>query len=266
MKVAGRAPGLLALLLTTACGISTTRVVEGGASPVDHVELAREAEALFEARPRTVAAVERAVTLMGAAVRGLPEGHPDRYRYAARTARFASWVANHVDDDRSEAFADTALVFANTAVAEGPDRVEGYYWRAVASGLYARGSRLTRGRAAMTRIREDATDAARIDPTFEHGGPDRLLGTLYLRAPGPPAGVGSKRRAEQHLERALEIAPGYPPTLLVLAELHMDTDREADARRVLDTLLADETPYGHPEDREEWQMEAREMLGELTPR
>jgi len=148
----------------TACGISTTRIVESGPVATDPAQLAARADSLFGLRPREAGAAERALSLMGTAARGVPEGAPDRYHYAARSARFAAWLANHLEDGRSEAFADSALVFANTAVAEDPEGVEGYYWRAVASGLYARGSRLTRGRSAMTRIREDAGEAARGCP------------------------------------------------------------------------------------------------------
>lgn len=253
---------LLPLLLATGCAVSTSRVVEpGGGEGEDPERLALRAEEIFRERPRTVSSAREAFRAMSAATRSAPEGHPRRYEYLAGSARIAAWLANHVEgDDASEAFADTALVYANTAVQADSSRVEGFYWRAVGAGVLARHNRLTLGRSAMTRIRDDASTAIRLDSTFQHGGPHRVLGGLYLRAPGPPAGVGSLRRALHHLELADEIAPGHPENILLLAEAYLEAEREEEAARILNELLSGDIPYGDSRDRDAWRAEARSLL------
>lgn len=253
---------LVASLLLPACGISTSRVLEGaGPGDADPAELARDAEEAFDRRPRDAESVRVAYRRMSAAVRATGETDPARYRYAARAARFAVWLAGHAEGSASEAFADSAVVLANTALRTDSTRVEAYHWRAIASGLYARHNRLTAGRSAMERIRDDATRAIRIDPGFQHAGPHRVLGTLYLRAPGPPAGVGSLRRAIHHLEEARKIAPDHPENVLRLAEAYLEAGRRDEAVALVEELLASEIPYGDEDEREAWRTEARELLG-----
>lgn len=259
-----RGAATLALLLVVGCSVSTSRVIEPGERGGEAGPLARRAEEAFGERPRTVEAVLEAFRTMSAAARKVGAGDARRHQYSARAARFAVWLAEHVEDeDRSESFADTALVFANTAVRVDSSRVEGFYWRAIATGIVARHNRLTLGRSAMTRIQEDATEAVRIDPTFQHGGPHRVLGGLYLRAPGPPTGVGSLRRALHHLERARELAPDHPDNLLLLAEAYLEAGREEEAVRLLNDVLSSEIPYGDPAEREAWRDRAQTLLEEL---
>ena len=62
--------------------------------------------------------------------------------------------------------------------------------------------------------------AAELDAQFAHAGPDRCLGLLYYQAP-VIGSVGSRTKARKHLERAAEIAPGFPENRLNLAEAYL---------------------------------------------
>lgn len=57
-------------------------------------------------------------------------------------------------------------------------------------------------------------------PAFDHYGPDRSLGLLYLEAPGWPISIGSHARARLHLEAAVRGDPGFPENRLSLAEFY----------------------------------------------
>ncbi|MDP9348796.1 MAG: tetratricopeptide repeat protein, partial [Gemmatimonadota bacterium] len=174
-------------------------------------------------------------------------------------ARYAVWLAGRPEAGGA-AYADSALVLANTAVEADSARVEGYYYRALATGFVARANPLT-GRSAMRRIREDASRALALDSAFDAGGPHRALGALYLRAPGPPVGVGSLNRAVQHLEAAHRIAPEHPDNLLFLAEAYLDAGRAEEARRLLDRAAAIEAKDpGEEEWRRAWARELRDRL------
>ncbi|MBW3654770.1 MAG: hypothetical protein KY444_01590, partial [Gemmatimonadetes bacterium] len=189
---------LAAAVLLGGCGVRTGAVLEGGPVRADAAALQARAEAAFAARPRTAEAVRSAYDGMAAAARGTIVGSPERHERLWRAARYAVWLAGRPE---TAAYADSALVLANTAVEEDSARVEGYYYRALAVGFVARADPLT-GISAMRRIRDDASRAVELDSAFDAGGPHRVLGALYLRAPGPPTGVGSLRRAVHHLEAA----------------------------------------------------------------
>lgn len=58
----------------------------------------------------------------------------------------------------------------------------------------------------------------RLDPEIDFAGPHRSLGLLYRDAPGWPASVGSRGKARQHLQRAVELRSDFPENWLCLLE------------------------------------------------
>lgn len=267
-----RAPARLLLLALLAfpagCSANPGRVMEAGPVREDATETARRARELWEEWEEAGGSSDQAVEayrLMAAAVRGTPSG-PARFERLVDATRYALEIGRG-EGSRGETFVDSALTAANTLVAEDSSRVEGWYHRAVALGLVAGEDRL-KGRDAMTDIRRDAGRAVEIDSSYRQAGPHRVLGALYLRAPGPPAGVGSLRRALRHLEAAVEIAPDHPENLLLLAEAYLEDERSGAARELLDRAerLLDEAEAGE-ETRELRQRlaELRERAGEARP-
>jgi len=84
---------------------------------------------------------------------------------------------------------------------------------------------LKRNLAAFSMVKEVEQafqQAAKLDPTFSHGGPDRNLGLLYQHAPGWPLSLGNQKLARKHLERAAKLAPDYPENRLNLAEAYQE--------------------------------------------
>jgi hypothetical protein len=60
-----------------------------------------------------------------------------------------------------------------------------------------------------------------LDPHCDYAGADRNLGLLYRDAPGFPLSIGSRVRAEQTLQHAVELNPEYPENHLNLIETHL---------------------------------------------
>ena len=77
--------------------------------------------------------------------------------------------------------------------------------------------------------------AAALDEQFSHAGPDRCLGLLYYEAP-VIGSVGSRTKARKHLERAVELAPGFPENRLNLAEAYLKWREKKSLERELDAL------------------------------
>jgi len=82
--------------------------------------------------------------------------------------------------------------------------------------------------------------AIELDASFDYGGPDRSLGLLYRDAPAFGS-IGSRSKARAHLERAVELAPGYPENRLNLIESELKWNDRKSARREL-KLLEDSWP------------------------
>jgi len=58
----------------------------------------------------------------------------------------------------------------------------------------------------------------KLDPAIDFAGPHRSLGLLYRDAPGWPASIGSRGKARQHLEKAVDLRGDFPENLLTLLE------------------------------------------------
>lgn len=169
---------------------------------------------------------------------------PLKYGALWRSAKYRVWLSYHSDRKAEiSRFALEAIGFCEKAVRADENRAEGYYYRAIATGLYAEQNKL-KSRDAMKRIERDALRAIELDAALSHGGPHRLLGALYLRAPGPPTGVGSLRRASQHIRQAVQLAPDYPENLLFLAELHLKSRNRQEAQRLVEQVLSSSHPGG----------------------
>lgn len=233
--------GMALALVLGACTANPGRVLESGDSNQPPRVLAGRADSLFAVEPRTPRRAQAAFRAMRKAARASAPEAPQRYRYLVDAAQYAVWAANHTDDgDVQSDLAEEAITLCNTAIQADSTRVEGYFYRAVATGLFIQENTLT-GRSGMSDIRADAQRAIELDSTFSHGGPYRILGTLYLRAPGPPAGIGSVRRAHRYLKQAYDVAPEHPANVLRLAEAHLETGNAEEAASLLhrfDEVLA----------------------------
>jgi hypothetical protein len=71
-----------------------------------------------------------------------------------------------------------------------------------------------------------------LDEHFEYGGPHRSLGLLYRDAP-VIGSVGDRGKAREHLQRAVELVPDFPPNRLCLIESMLKWgDRKGAAREL----------------------------------
>ena len=97
---------------------------------------------------------------------------------------------------------------AEKAVSRDPENGTAYFLSAYLAGLEAENNSL-KGLALVPVIERDALAASRLDPALDHGGPDRMLGELYLRAPEPPVSIGDLEKAILHYRRAVERDPRF---------------------------------------------------------
>jgi tetratricopeptide (TPR) repeat protein len=101
-----------------------------------------------------------------------------------------------------------------------PDQAAAHYY--LGMNLAQLASTRTLSAASLVREMEKEWKAAlMLDPHFDFAGPDRNLGLLYRDAPAFPLSVGNRFKAEQHLQRALELNPEYPENHLNLIETHI---------------------------------------------
>jgi hypothetical protein len=155
--------------------------------------------------------------------------------------------------------------YANTALALQPEGPEARFYPGVLAGLLGDVDH-DYGLDAAGTVEADMKALIAKDADIAKGGPWRVLGALYVRAPGPPTSVGSLRNARKMLSAALEKAPNWPENHLYTAELEMAGDQKGSpqsAKARLEThLLAENAapPAGFEFEFAAWQAKARELL------
>lgn len=127
-------------------------------------------------------------------------------------------ATRETDTVRRERWAAEGVRFAETALAAG-DENQGaaHYWLASNLGLAVR-DHLTLAIQNMPRLEREMKQALALSPDIDHGGPLRLLGMLYLKAPPWPAGIGDGDQALELLEKAALKYPEHPLNHLFYAQ------------------------------------------------
>ncbi len=158
----------------------------------------------------------RALASAEKAVRVAP-GYRTRWRASRAASYVASWHSER--SVRLEALG-RGSAHARAAIEAAPDRVGGHFFLAVNLGLRIRmePDAALSGLDEVVRLCEKARE---IDPKFQQGGPARILGGLYAKAPPWPASIGDIEESEEILTELVATYPDYPLNQFFLGETLM---------------------------------------------
>lgn len=116
-----------------------------------------------------------------------------------------------------------------------PSRVEGHFWLGVNLALLAALEGPIPALRHALSARRSLMQAASIDPAHHGAGPLRVLARLEAKLPKLVG--GGRLRAKADFEKALALAPSNTVTRLYFAELLLEINDEAQARRQLEAIL-----------------------------
>ena len=142
-------------------------------------------------------------------------------------------------------------------VSRGPDDAEAAYLQAVNLGLYVHAKGLT----AVGRLSElvKLLKVAGQQPQIDDGGPLRVLGLLYVKAPAWPVGPGDLDLGLDLLKKAAESYPEHPLNHLFYAEALIADGKKAEARAEIERTRALATPQRFGDWSARWQGEANTL-------
>jgi hypothetical protein len=139
-------------------------------------------------------------------------------------------------------------------VSRGPDDAEAAYLQAVNLGLHVQAKGLT----AVGRLSElvKLLKIAGEQPQLDDGGPWRVLGLLYVKAPAWPVGPGDLDLGLDLLKKAAETYPEHPLNHLFYAEALIADGKKEQARAELERTRALATPQRLGDWSARWQEQA----------
>jgi tetratricopeptide (TPR) repeat protein len=211
------------------------------------------------------------------AVEVLLDEDPGDYEALWRAASFAVALGVMADDEAGgrppEEWYEKAEGFAARALHLDAERVEARYWRVAALGRQALSAGPMEAAALADRIWEGSLEILELDPA--HPGAHHALGRLYYEvmtlsgarrflgrtfSRGRALDEASWPRAEEHLRRAVELAPDMVLYRLDLARFHLQRGDPALARAELRRVVEEADP-GSPD--RAFALEARRLLREV---
>jgi hypothetical protein len=176
---------------------------------------------------------------------------PNDYGVLWRSARFYFWAADDpgAPRDQRSRWGKDGWDLAERAIAVNPNDVAGYYWAAVCMGNYALGLGVVKAlsQGMEGKFRDRLGRAAALDDGYEAGGVETAWGRFYDKLPWPKR---DRKKAAEHLLRAMQINPHALRARVYLASSYVDGDRPGEAKRLLDEVVASPVGlYDPPEER-----------------
>jgi tetratricopeptide (TPR) repeat protein len=181
-----------------------------------------------------------------------------------KLARAYYWLGGHGPQESRREDLERGVAAAERAAALAVNRPEGHFWKAANMGALAESFGLGQGMKYRGAIRESLETVLKLDAGFQQGSADRALGRWYFKVPGFFG--GSRKKSEEHLRKSLTYNANSNSSRFFLAETLFSMDRDGEAVRELNTILAAPIdPEWAPEDRE-FKQKARDLLSARSPR
>lgn len=126
---------------------------------------------------------------------------------------------------------------AEAAVNFSPESGTAHYLTAYLIGLEAENDP-ARGLELVPILEREALTATHLNPNIDDGGPNRMLGELYLRAPSIPISVGDIEKAIFHFRKAVKLAPDSLENRMGLVEALTENEDPDEACFEIEKIFA----------------------------
>jgi tetratricopeptide (TPR) repeat protein len=216
----------------------------------------RDPDRLYDDRAHLASAVE-AAQIWESRVSG---GAPD-YDAAWKLARVRYWLGGHVSQEERRAQYERGIEAGKRAIALEPAKPEGHFWTAANMGTLAESFGLRAGLRYRGAVKRELELVLSIDPAYQEGSADRVLGRWYFRV--PRLFGGSKEKSVEHLRRSLTYDPDNAQAHLFLADTLLAMDRRDEAERELQRVLDAPVPPQWIPEVAEFKAKAAETLARL---
>jgi hypothetical protein len=188
--------------------------------------------------------------------------HQRTFDAAWRLARAKCWLANHTpyyaNTGLKARLGAQAMKHAARAVKLKPDRVEGHYYHAWATGQWSLGISIAKAlwNGAEGKITGSMGRAQRIDRSYDSFGVYRMWGRYWHALPWPKR---DRPKALKMLRRGLDISPQIIRGYAYLAEALIGNGEQKKACAVVDRGLARPADVAREADWSLWKGELKKL-------
>lgn len=173
------------------------------------------------------------------------------------------WSGEYADAEDKLFFYDKGVEYGEQGIEADPDSLESNFWLSVNYGSYGHEKGIMKSLSLISPIKELSEKCIEIDETYFYGGPWRVLGRLYNKAPGFPISIGDNKKSLKCLEKALEFGPKFYLNHLFVAELYISDRKKEKAREHLEWILEAPLNKNHKVEDQRYKEDAEEFLANL---
>lgn len=173
------------------------------------------------------------------------------------------WMGETAEAEDKLFYYDKGVEWGEAGIDADEESLEACFWLAVNYGSYGNEKGIMKSLSLISPIKDLAEKCIAMDETYFYGGPHRVLGRLYNKAPGFPISIGDNKKATKHLNKALEFGPKFYLNHLFLAELYISDRKKDKAREHLEWILEAELNENHEEEDAVYKEDAERLLEKL---
>ncbi|HET6861385.1 MAG TPA: TRAP transporter TatT component family protein [Pyrinomonadaceae bacterium] len=249
----------LVVIASTSCqnAPSAHEVVDRGDEKIA-TDRIKEGDGLYEAR----ADLSKARVAV-AALRQAQLADYGNYEAAWKLSRASFYVGDHTDNDaeRDDMFR-AGTEAGKAAVKLQPNKPEGHFWLGANYGGAASHSTLA-SLSSVQDIRGEMEAVIKLDEGYQGASAYLGLGRLYLQAPKVLGGDTGK--AIESLLKGLKMSPNNSLMRYYLAEAYANSNRDADAKKELETLANTTPDPKHMPEHQDALAKAKKLETKLRP-
>lgn len=201
------------------------------AKPTDPVAEHLEAADRYSANRPKVSDLLRAEAEVQEALRANPKSFDATWRMA----RQQFYLGKYGPEERKIPRFETGIEWAKKAIALADGRAEGHCWLGVLYGVFGEAKGITSSLFLVGDMQKSLERANELDPKVDGAAPPRVLGRLFFKLPW--AAGGSNKKSLEYLRQSMKLDPKMPLNYTFLAETLIDEDEDAEAKKLLQTLI-----------------------------
>ncbi len=173
------------------------------------------------------------------------------------------WTGEDAESDEKMFNFEKGVEYGEKGIAVNAGSLEANFWLAVNYGSFGTEKGIMKSLQLIAPIKTCVERVMEVDESYFYGGPWRVLGRLYHKAPGFPFSIGDTKKAVECLEKALEFGPKFYLNHLFLAEVYLTTRDKQKAQEHLEWIIEAPLSKNHEREDEISKEDAKALLRKL---
>lgn len=173
------------------------------------------------------------------------------------------WCGEIADAEDKMEFYKEGVEYGEQGVEVNNNSLEANFWLAVNYGSFGTEKGIMKSLELVNPMKTCLERAMEVDESYFYGGPWRVLGRLYHKAPGWPFSIGNNKKAIECLENALEFGPKFYLNHLFLAEAYISNWDKDKAKEHLEWIIKAPLSKNHEREDKGYKKQAKDILNKL---